>query len=134
VSAVNTVTAIAGWSFTVLVLLVVGFQVALVAGAPWGHLTQGGAHAGTLPPAGRAVAAASALILVAIGAVVLVSAGIALPHLQAAVRPWIWAAVAFSGLSVVANVATPALAERALWLPVAILLLIASLVVALRSP
>jgi hypothetical protein len=134
VSAVNTVATIAGWSFTLLVLLVVGFQVALVAGAPWGHLTQGGAHVGTLPPAGRAIAAASALVLVGIGAVVLIGAGIALPHLRAAVRPWMWAAVAFSGLSVVANAATTSVAERTLWLPVAILLLVASLVVALRSP
>jgi hypothetical protein len=133
VSGVNTV-AIAGWTFAVLVAIVVAFQLALVAGVPWGHLTQGGAHAGTLPPANRAIAAASALLLVVLAAVVLVGAGIALPQLQASVRPWAWAGVAFSGLSVVANAATPSLAERALWLPVTVLLLAASLVVAWRSP
>lgn len=79
---------------------------------------------GTLPPANRAIAAASALVLVAINAIVLIGAGTALPRLQATVRPWIWAAVALSSLSVVANALTTSSAERALWLPVTLFLLV----------
>src|SRR6056297_1027025 len=37
---------VAAWSFAVLAALVVAFQIALAAGAPWGRFTQGGVHTG----------------------------------------------------------------------------------------
>jgi len=39
---------VAAGLYTFFILGIIAFQVALVAGAPWGHLTQGGRHQGTL--------------------------------------------------------------------------------------
>lgn len=34
-------------------LVVIAFHVAMICGAPWGHLTMGGRWPGALPPAAR---------------------------------------------------------------------------------
>ena len=54
---------ISAHAFTALTGVVIAFQLALVAGAPWGHLTQGGRVEGPLPIGARAVALASAVLL-----------------------------------------------------------------------
>lgn len=51
--------------FTLFTGAVVVFQLALLAGAPWGALTQGGRTSGVLPDGARAVAAFSAVLLMA---------------------------------------------------------------------
>jgi hypothetical protein len=49
----------------------------------------------------------------------------------AATFPWlIWLVVAFSAISVVVNTITPSARERRLWAPVALVMLVSSLVVA----
>lgn len=109
---------------------VVAFQLALVLGAPLGHLTMGGRWPGVLPTEGRITAGLSALLLTSMAMVVLGRAGLL------AVRPStmaIWLVVALQGLGVVAHVMTPSAAERALWLPVILVLLACALVVARRS-
>jgi len=124
---------VAAWVFVAIALFVVGFQVALVAGAPWGHLTQGGQRTGALPVANRVAAGVSAVLLVVLAAVVLVRSGVAQPAWLDAARPWAWVVVGFSVLTVLANAATRSRAERALWLPVGVAMLATSLVVALSS-
>lgn len=42
--------------YALLIIGIISFQAALVAGAPWGHLTQGGRYQGQLPLRGRMVA------------------------------------------------------------------------------
>lgn len=92
---------------------VVLFQLALVCGAPWGHLTQGGQVSGALPLKGRALAVLSAVLLVAMGYAMLSAVG------QGAWPRWTgWAAVSVSALSSVANWATPSRPERRLWGPI----------------
>jgi len=106
---------------------VITFQLALVAGAPWGALTQGGASPGVLPAPGRSLAAVSAVLL--LGMLVIVRARVGLlaaPRLGRLV----WLVVAYCVLGVVANAATPSAAERCLWLPVVSVMLVASLRVA----
>ena len=121
------------WAFVVLAAFVVAFQVALVAGAPWGHLTMGGRFPGRLPTGMRGVAAFSALLLVAFAVIVAARASIALPGMGL-VAPWfVWIVVGYSVLGVVANAATPSRGERALWLPVTIAMLACSLIVALAT-
>lgn len=44
--------------------VVVLFQVALIAGAPWGQFTQGGRYDGALPVRGRGVALISVVVLI----------------------------------------------------------------------
>ncbi len=115
--------------FSVLTAVVVAFQVALVAGAPWGALTQGGRFVGALPPSARAIAAFSALLLLAF-------IGIVRSHARAE-RPArfpraIWVVVAYCALGMVVNAITPSMWERALWLPVVMLMFASSLHVARR--
>lgn len=121
---------VAAWVFAVGSFFVVAFQLAVAAGAPWGHLTQGGRHAGTLPTGGRIAAAVSALLMAAFAGIVLVRAGVVQADWQGWLRPWIWLVVAFCLLTVLANAASRSRSERALWLPVGLALLAASLVVA----
>jgi hypothetical protein len=124
-------TVVAAWTFIGLVAVVAAFQVALVAGAPWGHLTQGGRHAGPLPASGRAVAAVSIAILLGFAVVVAARAGFTLPAWQPTTRYLVWAVVAYGVLGTFANAVTPSAAERRLWLPIAVAMLVTSLAVAL---
>ena len=125
-----TRATIAARVFLVLTGVVVAFQLALVAGAPWGELTMGGAFPGRLPPRMRFAALGSAVLLAAFGAIVAARAGLALPGWERASRRLIWAVVAYAVVGVVLNAATPSAGERAVWLPVALVLAACALVVA----
>ena len=91
--------------YLALTAVVVAFQLALAAGAPWGELTMGGAYPGRLPPQMRGVAVASAALLMGMAGV-----------------------VAYAALGVALNAATPSARERVLWLPVVIALAVCALV------
>lgn len=112
---------------------VVAFQVALAAGAPWGAYAMGGAFPGQFPPSMRVGAVVQALILAGFAGVVLSRAGVALPSWSKASRWLIWVVVAFSVLSLILNLITPSAGERAIWAPVAFVMLASSLGVALLS-
>lgn len=100
--------------YCAMIVGVIGFQVALILGAPWGRLTQGGQGEGPLPRSGRLVAAASIAILAAMALAVLSADG-RWPGWPS----WAgWGAVAVNGLSMVLNWITPSPAERRLWGPV----------------
>lgn len=124
-------TVIAAWSFAVLAALVVAFQLALVAGAPWGRFTQGGAHEGRLPSPARAAAAASAVVLAGLALLILARAGLLGDAWRAASMPWAWAAVVVSLLTTLANAASRSRYERAVFLPIALGMTAASLIVLL---
>ncbi|PUB17329.1 hypothetical protein [Yoonia sediminilitoris] len=98
----------------VVILGVIGFQVALIVGAPWGRLTQGGQVDGALPLSGRIIAALSIAILAAI-ALALLSADGYWPYWP---RWTAWPAVAVIFVSTVLNWITPSVAERKLWGPI----------------
>ncbi|MHA1157636.1 MAG: hypothetical protein ACTSP2_02655 [Alphaproteobacteria bacterium] len=59
-------TEIAAYLFSVLAGFAALFQMALVAGAPWGERTLGGRWPGTLPPALRPVALALTVLSVGV--------------------------------------------------------------------
>ena len=80
----------AAWIFAALSVIVVAFQLALVAGAPWGELTMGGAVRGTLPGSMRGTALVSALLVGGMAGIVLARAGVALPRWRRASRWLIW--------------------------------------------
>lgn len=123
----------AACAFLTLTAVVVAFQLALASGAPWGELTMGGAYPGRLPPRMRAAAVGSALLLAMLGAVVAARSGLALALWQPAARWWIWLVVAYTFVGVALNAATPSARERAIWLPVTIVLAVCALVVALAG-
>ena len=111
--------------------LTILFQIALILGAPWGHLTMGGKWPGVLPPQGRLAAAVSALLLAAMAATLLASAGFT------RWRPPVWApypVAGFMGLSVLMHLATPSAAERALWLPIVLVMAACALAVIAGRP
>lgn len=120
--------------YAIVSAVVVSFQVALAAGAPWGAYAMGGASPGQFPPALRVAALVQAVLLVGLAAVVLARAGLVLPGWSRVARRLIWVVVAFSALSLVLNLITPSPGERAIWAPVAALLLISSAIVAFSGP
>lgn len=121
---------VAAYFFIVLIGAVVLFQGALAAGAPWGSLAWGGRFPGRLPMQMRMASVASALLLVAFGITVAARAGIAFPNAHAPSTTLVWGVVVYSGLGVVANAITRSRWERRIWLPVTVLLLVSSYVVA----
>ena len=111
--------------FGSMILGVIGFQVALILGAPWGRLTQGGQTEGPLPLSGRIIAAVSIGILIAIP-VALLSADGRWPNWP----NWTaWGAVAVLSISTVLNWITPSSAERKLWGPIMTLMLILAIAI-----
>ena len=115
--------------YVALILCTVVFHVALVAGAPWGHLTQGGRHQGRLPLRNRLVAGVSILVLLCMAAAIAATAGLA-PSAPA----WIgFVTVGVQALSTLANWATPSALERRLWAPINTVMLIAALCVVTQA-
>lgn len=126
-----TLTEVLAIVFAALTGIVIAFQLALAAGMPWGAYAMGGAFPGRMPPPMRVAAVIQALVLAALAVVVLSAAGLVVPTLGAE-WPWLaWVPVAVSAVAAVLNAATRNQGERRLWLPVAVVLLVCSLVVAL---
>ena len=119
--------------YAIVSLAVVAFQVALAAGAPWGAYAMGGAFPGQFPPPLRVAALIQAALLVGLAAIVLARAGLILAGWARTSRWLIWFVVAFAIVSFILNLITPSAGERAIWAPVAFLLLISSVTVAFSS-
>lgn len=111
--------------YGVLILGVIGFQIALILGAPWGRLTQGGQVDGPLRASGRIAAAISIVILF----------GLALAVLSADGRwpfwpLWTgWTAIVVNAVIAVLNWITPSVRERRLWAPITTLMLLVAVAV-----
>lgn len=116
-----------GHLYALLCLGIVFFQIALIAGAPWGAATQGGAHPGALPLGGRIVAALSIPVVLFMGLSILSAAGfpgLGWPRWTA------WAALGVQAVTMALNWITPSEIERQIWGPVTtIMLALASYVV-----
>ncbi len=123
--------SVAALVFTVVTVGAVVFQLLLALGAPLGTYAMGGKFPGRFPAAMRVAAVLQAIILGLLAAVVVARAGLALESWGPASSWLIWVAVAFSGVSLVMNSITPSAGERRIWVPVAVVLLGSSLVVAL---
>ena len=124
-------TTVAALVFAICAAGVVAFQLALAFGAPWGRYAMGGAFPGRLPPPMRVAAVVQAVLIALLAVAVLSAAGLVLPDL-AVTFPWlVWAAVVVSALAVVLNAISRSAGERRIWVPVASVLLVSSLLVAL---
>jgi len=99
--------------------LVVIFQILLAFGAPWGEYTQGGGTAGSLSPAGRftAVLSAGILIVMVLGILARAGMGPAKGYPPKLVTAIAWFTTVYAGVAILANLATPSGAERAIWAP-----------------
>lgn len=128
------ITTLAGIVFAVAAIGVILFQLALALGAPWGAYAMGGTFPGRYPPALRVAALVQAVVIGGLAVVVLSAAGIVAPGL-ASDLPWlIWVAVAFSAIAVVLNAISRSAGERRVWVPVTLVMLASSLLVALTVP
>lgn len=116
--------------FSIVTLGVIAFQIALAAGAPWGAYAMGGAFPGRYPPRMRVAAAGMAALLGLLVLIVLSSAGLIIVPMLTGLPSLIWLVVAFSAVSVVLNAASRSAGERRIWVPVALVMLASSLVVA----
>ncbi len=124
-------TALAALVFAMFALGVIAFQLALALGAPWGAYAMGGSFPGRFPTPLRIAAVVQAVVIGFIALAVLSAGGLALPDL-AANLPWlVWVAVVISSLAVVLNAISRSAGERRIWVPVAVVMLLSSLVVAL---
>jgi hypothetical protein len=125
---------IAAILFAVMSLGVVVFQIALALGAPWGEYAMGGAFPGQYPPALRFGAVIQAVLLAGFAAVVLARAGLIQVRWLQRARGLVWVVVVLFAVFLVLNLISPSAEERALWVPVILLLWISSLIVALAKP
>jgi hypothetical protein len=127
------VTAWAAAVFAIVTAGVIAFQVALALGAPWGSYAMGGAFPGSFPPRMRFAALVQAALLAVTVAIVLSRAGIVLSALAEPARWLVWAVVAVALLALVLNAISPSAGERRIWVPVALAMLVSSLLVALTA-
>lgn len=127
-------TEAAAWAFTIATTGVILFQVALALGAPWGAYAMGGVSPGRFPPRLRVAALIQALLLGVAIAIVLARAGLAFPGLADWASVLIWLVVALALVALVLNLASRSAGERRLWVPVAAVMLVSSLVVATSAP
>lgn len=115
----------------VFVLLCAGniaFQTALILGAPWGEITQGGRQRGALDPKGRILAGISIPIIIFQAAAMADAGGLLSLDLA---RGWGWLAVGICVLTLVLNLITPSRKERMLWAPIAALMCAGAVIVML---
>jgi hypothetical protein len=110
------------------------FQALLAAGVPWGKVAYGGQSA-ELPVSLRVSSGVAAGMWTLLGLIVLRRTGVI--RLSLVPTGWLrgvsWIIVALLAVSVVLNGITPSPWERAIWLPVSVLMLAGMLVVVRRS-
>jgi len=119
-------------TYALITLGVIIFQLALAAGAPWGEYAMGGAYPGQFPPALRVGAVVQALLLAGFATVIAARGGLISSNRPRLMRVLAWVVVTFSALSFVLNSITPSAGERVIWAPVTLVMLICSVVVALK--
>jgi hypothetical protein len=124
---------VAALVFALITLGAIAFQVALALGARWGEFAMGGAFPGKLPPRLRVAAAGQAVVLAILAAAVLSRAGVVDLPIVRDLPSLIWVAVAFSAVSLVLNAVSRSAGERRFWVPVAVVMLASSLIVATSS-
>ena len=108
---------------------VIGFQFALMAGAPWGHLTQGGQHQGALPTRNRVAAFISVFIVASMAMAVTSAAGF-WPRWPV----WTaWVTVALQFIIALVNWITPSKPERRLWGPIESAMFVTAALVVFRA-
>lgn len=122
---------VSGYIFCSLISIVILFQFALALGAPWGDYAMGGKYPGKFPVSMRVVAVIQAFVLAFLGLIVLSRSEIAVNQWHDFSRSAIWFVFGFSVLSSIMNLITRSKRERAIWAPVAIVMVITSLIVAL---
>ena len=123
---------LAGYLVVIAFGVLLAFQLALAAGAPWGRAAWGGRISGRLPVRLRVASAASSGVYVLAALVVLDRIGRPVVDLPAAVAQWgTWALVVLLVIGAIMNVASSSPYERFGWAPLALATALLCLVIAL---
>ncbi|MDH5232135.1 MAG: hypothetical protein OEY38_18880 [Gammaproteobacteria bacterium] len=122
---------LAAYLFLILIGLAMLFQLALAFGAPWGEMTMAGKYPGRLPAAMRIAAIVQFLLLVLIGLIVSIRAGLLVQNYYDRSQSLTWVVVVFTLISVTLNSISPSKKERMLWAPVTLILFICSMIIGL---
>ena len=123
----STTLRLAAYLYVAGIVIFTVFHLLLIAGAPLGAFTMGGAWSGSLPVQGRLASAVSIAVLWALAWPVAAEAGLVVK------KPpkWaIYATLAYQLLAVVLHVITPSPLERLFWLPLILLMTAAASLVA----
>ncbi len=128
-----SVTAWAAAAYAIVVAGVIAFQIALALGVPWGSYAMGGAFPGPFPPRLRIAALVQAALLALTIPIVLSRAGLVLPAWSEAASWLIWPVIAIAVVALVLNAITPSAGERRIWVPVTLVMVVSSLVVAVTA-
>jgi len=112
-------------------LIVIAFQLALAAGAPWGKISMGGKYPGVYPKQMRIAAIVMSVFFLLLTSIVGIRAGWLETNLFELSRIAIWVVVAINGLGLLMNLITPSKWERIIWAPVCLVLLYCSVMVGL---
>ena len=127
-----TTVQIAAIMAAALCLAIAAFQLGLAFGAPWGRAAWGGKHVRRVPDPLRVASAVAVVIWLVGAAIVLARAGVVALPLPHAVSYWgTWALTVVAALGALVNLASSSRYERFGWAPLAVLLAVLSLVVAL---
>jgi protein-S-isoprenylcysteine O-methyltransferase Ste14 len=116
-------------AYSIIILAVIGFQIALILGAPWGRITQGGAIDGALPLKGRIIAGISIFLLLGMIFAMSSIAG------EWPLWPrWTgWVIVGINGIMCLLNWITRSQPERYIWGPITTAILSLALIIMLIS-
>ena len=126
------IAAVSAWVVIVTLALVSLFQIALIAGAPMGEYAFGGQNAGRLPARFRVASIVTLAIYLGIIGHVLAQLGLLTKALPAGLNSAAnWAIFGLNLLGLLMNSISRSKKERDMWVPVALLLSIASFFVAL---
>lgn len=127
-----TNTQIAAIVYAVFSAFTMMFHLALVFGAPWGHLTLGGKYIGKLPGRTRVLSVLAFLILAVFAFIVLVRADLVLPQFHVASRFAIWLPALYMTIGLFLNSFSRSKPEKKLWVPIILIMLLSAVVVAMR--
>jgi hypothetical protein len=117
--------------FTVGVTLLAAFQVALACGAPLGEYAWGGKHPGSLPKQLRIASLVSIVIYALLALVLLSKAGMITLFPAAVFVPGAWVVFGYLVLGTLMNAVSRSKKERAVMTPIAAMLAVLALLVAL---
>ncbi len=121
-------------AFSVAIGLLTIFQIALAAGAPWGRFAWGGQQPGRLPVRQRVGSAVTALVYVAIVLLALDRGGVIDVVPDGVSQVGMWVAFGLLALGILPNAISRSKQERAVMTPVAAVLAVLALLVALLGP
>lgn len=122
---------VAAIAFVVLLGLLAAFQLALALGAPWGRLAWGGQNPGVLPRGNRIGSVVSVLVYGLSASIALDRAGLIAWYPPGFTQVAMWVVVGVLVLGVLMNAISGSKPERFVMTPVALVLAVLALLVAL---